>query len=168
MTRSKIQMTKFFIFLLIFLLGQSAVCNESFRKNRTVPASTSVDKSVDEVTARKHSAHVLSNGQKSQRQDALLSDNATTIPDGNKTLDNITSKPIDVNKTAQTIETRREVSVRVSSMKNYHLSIVECCFYFLLHSFQFSSISNENGFDFIYIEVIRNIQNALLLKSLII
>ncbi|KOC63169.1 hypothetical protein WH47_02678 [Habropoda laboriosa] len=106
MTRSKIQMIKFFIFLLIFLLGQSAVCNGSFRIHRTVPESTSVDKSVDE-TAKKVSAYVSLDGQKTQQQNTILT-GGITILEGNKTVDNVTSKQIDVNKTAHNTEIRKE------------------------------------------------------------
>ncbi|XP_012229630.1 membrane protein FAM174B [Linepithema humile] len=43
MTRSKIQKMKFFVFLLIFLLAQTAVCNGSFREKKD--AST-IDKKI--------------------------------------------------------------------------------------------------------------------------
>lgn len=39
MTRSKIQKMKFFIFLLIFLLAQTSVCDGSFRERRDAPAT---------------------------------------------------------------------------------------------------------------------------------
>lgn len=45
MTRSKIQRMKFFIFLLIFLLGQIAACSGSFRE-RSTGRELSADKSV--------------------------------------------------------------------------------------------------------------------------
>ncbi|CAL7944210.1 unnamed protein product [Xylocopa violacea] len=106
MTRSKIQMIKVFVFLLIFLLEQSAVCNGSSRINRVVPNATSVDKSIE--TAKNFNAHVSTNGQKIQPQNAVLRDDPTTIHEGNKTENNITSKQLDVNKTTDTAETRRK------------------------------------------------------------
>ncbi|CAK9797628.1 hypothetical protein ANTQUA_LOCUS1269 [Anthophora quadrimaculata] len=107
MTRSKIQMIKFFIFLLIFLLEQSAVCNGSFRINRSVPESTLVDKTVNE-TAKKVNAHNSLDGQKTQQQSTVLSGGTTTIVEGNKTVDNITSKQIDANKTTHNNEISKE------------------------------------------------------------
>lgn len=100
-------MIKVFIILLIFLLEQSAVCNESFRINRAVP-EPSVEKS-DVETVKKDSAQISLNEQKKQ-QHAVLS-GGTTVFEGNKVVDNITLKQIDVNKTTNTTELRKEVSM---------------------------------------------------------
>ncbi|XP_017885869.1 uncharacterized protein LOC108628458 [Ceratina calcarata] len=108
MTRSKIQMIKVFVFLLIFLLEQSAVCTGSFRINRAVPETTSVNKSVAE-TAKNDTAHVSLNAQKKPQQSAILHGDKTTILEGNdKSVDNVTSKQIDVNKTAQSTDTQKK------------------------------------------------------------
>ncbi|KAK1125399.1 hypothetical protein K0M31_005767 [Melipona bicolor] len=102
MTRSKIQMIKFLIFLLIFLLEQSALCNGSFRIDRAI-LETSLDKSVE--TPRKDNAHISTDGEKHQ-QNAILT-GGTTTSEVNKT-DNITSKQADINRTAYTTGTRKE------------------------------------------------------------
>lgn len=105
MTRLKIQMIKFFIFLLIFLLAQSAVCNGSFRINSKVPEATLIGKSVN-GTDKKVSA------QKNEQQNTVLPSGTTAIPEGNKIVNNVTSKlSIDVNKTVHTTEPQEEVSV---------------------------------------------------------
>ncbi|XP_006624576.1 uncharacterized protein LOC122716838 [Apis laboriosa] len=103
MKRSKIQMIKVFIFLLIFQLKQSAVCNESFRIGRDIPDPTE-NKNVE--TVKKDNAHNSLDGEKYQ-QNAVLS-GGTTILENNRTVDNITSKQTDDNKTAHTTETRKE------------------------------------------------------------
>lgn len=107
MTRSKIQMIKVFVFLLIFLLEQSAVCNGSFRISRDVPV-TSVNKSAE--TAKNATAHVVSlDAQKKPQQSAPLPDDKGKELEGNdKTVDNVTSKQIDVNKTAQNRDTQKK------------------------------------------------------------
>lgn len=107
MTRSKIQMIKVFIFLLIFLLERSAVCDGSFRINRAVSESTSVDK--DFVIPKKNNAQTSVNEEKHQ-QNAVLP-GSTPILEVNKTVNNITSKQSDGNKTAHITETTKEVSV---------------------------------------------------------
>lgn len=110
MTRSKIQMIKYFVFLLIFLLAQSAVCDGSFRINRDASVLTAANKSVNE-TAKKLTAHIPSDGQKSQPQNAVLPGGTASAPDLNKTVDDITSKTsVVVNKTVNTTESRKEVS----------------------------------------------------------
>ncbi|XP_054012570.1 uncharacterized protein LOC128894679 [Hylaeus anthracinus] len=99
MTRSKIQI-KFVRLLLIFLLAQSAVCDGSFKINKKVPEAPSIDESGNGVL-QKNSA------QKGEQQIAVSV--GGTIPEGNKTVNNITSKPsLDVNKTVHTTEPRGE------------------------------------------------------------
>lgn len=109
MTRSKIQMMKVFVFLLIFLLEQSAVCDGSFRVDRTVTGTTSVNRNVAEA-ARNATAQVSLDAQKKPQPSAVLLPGSTSaIPDGNdKTLANVTSKQTDVNKTAQSIDTQKK------------------------------------------------------------
>ncbi|KAK9298053.1 hypothetical protein QLX08_008408 [Tetragonisca angustula] len=102
MTRSRIQMIKVLIFLLIFLLEQSALCNGSFRIDRAIPEPL-LDKSVE--APRKDSAHISTDGKKHQQNSILTS--GTTTSEVNKT-DNITSKQTDVNRTAYTTGTRKE------------------------------------------------------------
>lgn len=97
-------MIKVLIFLLIFLLEQSALCNGSFRIDRAIPEPL-LDKSVE--TPRKDT-HISTDGKKHQ-QDSILT-SGTTTSEVNKT-DNITSKQTDVNRTAYTTGTRKEVSV---------------------------------------------------------
>lgn len=100
MTRSKIQKLKFFIFLLIFLLAQTAVCHGSFREKRNVP-------STDERHGDKDGQRNAAGSAADARKPAL---------EANKTHDGITSKPLppDVtvaNKTdAHTADTSNEVS----------------------------------------------------------
>ncbi|XP_076764278.1 uncharacterized protein LOC143431437 [Xylocopa sonorina] len=106
MTRSKIQTIQFFVFLLIFLLEQSVVCNGSSRINRVLPNATSVDKSID--VGKNVSAHDSISGQKIQSLNVISRGDTTTIHEGNKTADDITSKQIDVNKTTDAAETRRK------------------------------------------------------------
>ncbi|XP_076623333.1 uncharacterized protein LOC143342900 isoform X2 [Colletes latitarsis] len=89
MTRTKIPMIKFFVFLLIFLFAQSAVCNGSFRINRKAPDSTSIDKS-------EHGASKKISAQKTEQQNTVLPSGTVTISEGNKTVNNITSKSSNV------------------------------------------------------------------------
>ncbi|XP_076248509.1 uncharacterized protein LOC143188242 [Calliopsis andreniformis] len=111
MTRTKIQMMKFFVFLLIFLLEQSAVCDGSFRINRDAPELTSINKSVNE-TAKKLTAHILSDGQKTQPQNAVLPGGTTSVPEDAKTMEDGTSKPsVNVNKTGNTTDSRKEHAI---------------------------------------------------------
>ncbi|XP_029055409.2 uncharacterized protein LOC114882673 [Osmia bicornis bicornis] len=92
MTSSRIQIIKYFIFLSIFLLAQSAVCDGNFRVNRTVP----------DGTVKKDNAHNSLEKQKVPQQDA------TTIHEGNKTVNDTTLKA-DVNKTnTQVTGSRKE------------------------------------------------------------
>ncbi|XP_043248876.1 membrane protein FAM174B-like [Colletes gigas] len=102
MTRTKIPMIKFFVFLLIFLLAQSAVCNGSFRINRKAPDSTSIDKS-------EHGAAKKISAQKAEQQNTVLPSGTVTISEGDKTVNNITSKSsVGVNKTVHSTEPREE------------------------------------------------------------
>ncbi|EFN66533.1 hypothetical protein EAG_11027 [Camponotus floridanus] len=92
MTRSKIQKMKFFVFLLIFLLAQTAICDGSFREKRDVDKENKVNKE----TSKNLDARI--------QQSATGSSSEAKKPatDGNKTHDNITSKPspdINANKT---------------------------------------------------------------------
>ncbi|XP_020296163.1 membrane protein FAM174B-like [Pseudomyrmex gracilis] len=109
MTRSKIQKMKFFIFLLIFLLAQTAVCDGSFREKRDglknasdddnekvssvgrnkVPADKDPDNSV---------AHKATGQQNAAGSAAETAKKPTAVKD--KSQHNITSKPDVVNHTA--------------------------------------------------------------------
>lgn len=94
MTRSKIQKMKFFVFLLIFLLAQTAICDGSFRERRDATAEDKKIPLVNEKTNKgvEPSARVQQNAAGSS------SDAKKPATDGNKTQDNITSKssPLDV------------------------------------------------------------------------
>lgn len=90
MTRSKIQKMKFFVFLLIFLLAQTAICDGSFRERRDATAedkkkvslvNEETNKGIDEPSARVQ-----------QKVAESSSDAKKPAIDGNKTQDNITSK----------------------------------------------------------------------------
>lgn len=88
MTRSKIQKMKFFIFLLIFLLAQTANCDGSFREKR---GATAVDeKAVNEETRKK----IDGSSARIQQNPAGVSSADAKRPasDGNKTHDSITLK----------------------------------------------------------------------------
>ncbi|KAL6430290.1 hypothetical protein ACFW04_007776 [Cataglyphis niger] len=99
MTRSKIQKMKFFVFLLIFLLAQTAICDGNFRERRDVTAEDKKRISlVNEETKGVHepSARVQLKVTESS------SDAKKPATDGNKTQDNITSKSspdVTVNRT---------------------------------------------------------------------
>jgi len=105
MTRSKIQRMKFFVFLLIFLLAQTAVCDGSFREKRDAP-STDGDKKaapvVDESAGGKE-RHGDKDGQRNAAGSSVETARKPTA-DGNRTAhDGITSKPSSLdtaNKTA--------------------------------------------------------------------
>ncbi|XP_003706593.1 uncharacterized protein LOC100875648 [Megachile rotundata] len=110
MMRSKIQIIKYLIFLLILVLIQSAVCNGNFRINRNVPEQIN-------GIAKKDNAHNASDGQKIQQQ------HATTIPEDNKTVDDTSLKP-DINKTTQVTGLQNEhvgeghsISLNVGALK---------------------------------------------------
>lgn len=60
-------------------------------------------------TVKKDNAHNSLDGEKFQ-QNAVLS-GGTTILENNRTVDNITSKQTDDNKTAHATETRKEVGI---------------------------------------------------------
>ncbi|KZC04968.1 PREDICTED: uncharacterized protein LOC107193299 [Dufourea novaeangliae] len=107
MTRSKIHMIKFFLFLLIFLLAQSAECDGNFRINRDVPESTSIGKSVND-TGKNVNTHTPSNGQKKVQPNVVLPVGTTTIPENTKTLSGITSKSSTDIKTVNATKPRKE------------------------------------------------------------
>lgn len=125
MTRSKIQKMKFFIFLLIFLLAQTAVCDGSFREKRDVLKNlvasdngggqkvisgkgNSVDKSATS------SAGKPAGQQNAAGLPADAAKKPTTV-EVNKTHQyNITSKPPDVgNKTTYTADKSNEVCILI-------------------------------------------------------
>jgi len=118
MTRSKIQKMKFFIFLLIFLLAQIAVCDGNFREKRDTPLTvggnktTSLEnKSIDVKNDKQPSTAPLSAHRDGQQNSIRL--NANKPPaDGNKTHDDITRKSSDVaNRTTHIANTSNEVCV---------------------------------------------------------
>jgi len=114
MTRSKIQKLKFFIFLLIFLLAQTAVCDGNFREKRDAPL-TDVDKKAAAAVA-------VANAGTNEAVHRDVQKNAAGPPpadarkpasDGNKTHDGITSTKPDTavaNKTTHTADTSSESS----------------------------------------------------------
>ncbi|EGI63535.1 PREDICTED: membrane protein FAM174B-like [Acromyrmex echinatior] len=109
MTRSKIQKLKFFIFLLIFLLAQTAVCDGIFREKRNA-SSTNVDGKV--VPIDNVETNEKLGDKDSQRNAAGSPVDAKKSAADDKTHD-ITSKPSDVavvNKTAHTGDTSSESS----------------------------------------------------------
>lgn len=93
MTRSKIQKMKFFVFLLIVLLAQTAICDRSFRERRDV----------DKVPLVKPEEEASKKLDERIQQSATGSSSEAKKPaDGNKTHDNITLKPspdVNANKT---------------------------------------------------------------------
>ncbi|XP_078042555.1 uncharacterized protein LOC144472953 [Augochlora pura] len=107
MTRSKIQMIKFFVFLLIFLTAQSTVCDGRFRINRDVPKPTLVEKSGNS-THKNVNTHTPLNGQKKEQQNTVLIGDTSTNSESNKTSNGITLKSPTDNKTINTTELRRE------------------------------------------------------------
>ena len=110
MTRSKIQKLKFFIFLLIFLLAQTAVCDGIFREKRNA-SSTNVDGKV--VPIDNVETNEKLGDKDSQRNAAGSPVDAKKSAADDKTHD-ITSKPSDVavvNKTAHTGDTSSEVRI---------------------------------------------------------
>ncbi|XP_031828173.1 uncharacterized protein LOC116425098 [Nomia melanderi] len=107
MTRLKIQMMKFFVFLLIFLATQSTVCDGNFRINRNAPEQRLIGKSVNE-TSNNVNTHTPSNGQQKEHQNVVSLDDTMTNPENNKTLNNITLKSSVDNKTTNTTEPRKE------------------------------------------------------------
>ncbi|XP_070150154.1 uncharacterized protein [Polyergus mexicanus] len=86
MTRSKIQKMKFFVFLLIFLLAQTAICNGSFQEKRDATAEDKKISLVNEETNKEVDKRVQQNVAESS---SVAKKPAT---EGNKTHDNITSK----------------------------------------------------------------------------
>lgn len=112
MTRSKIQKMKFFVFLLIFLLAQTAICDGNFREKKD---ATAVDKVslVDEKTNKVDEPSV----RIQQSAAGSSSDAKKPATDGNKTHDNITLKPSpDVNANKTHIADN-EVRIFVSEIK---------------------------------------------------
>jgi len=118
MTRSKIQKMKFFIFLLIFLLAQTAVCDGNFREkgdtptvggNKTTPLE---NKSIDVKNDKQPSTAPLS-AHKNGQQNSIGLSNANKPPaDSNETHDDITLKSSDVaNNTTHIANTSNEVCV---------------------------------------------------------
>ncbi|XP_076286028.1 uncharacterized protein LOC143211858 [Lasioglossum baleicum] len=106
MTRSKIQMIKFFVFLSIFLAPQSTVCDGRLRINRDVP-EPSKEKSVYS-TAKNVNTHTPLNGQKKEHQNSVSLGDTTTNLENNKTLNSITSKSSTDNKTVNATEPGKE------------------------------------------------------------
>ncbi|KYM95759.1 PREDICTED: uncharacterized protein LOC108780058 [Cyphomyrmex costatus] len=114
MTRSKIQKLKFFIFLLIFLLAQTAVCDGTFREKRN-SSLTSVDGKVVPIADENAGTNEKPGDKDSQRNAVGSPVDAKKPPaDGNKTHD-ITSKPLPsdnvvANKTAHIVDPSSESS----------------------------------------------------------
>ncbi|XP_039310978.1 uncharacterized protein LOC105200102 [Solenopsis invicta] len=114
MTRSKIQKLKFFIFLLIFLLAQTAVCDGSFREKRDAltdvngkNASPIANGNADGTNEKL----INKDGQKNA-PGSQLADSKKPVVDGNRTHD-VTSKPLPpdiavANKTAHNVDTSNE------------------------------------------------------------
>lgn len=95
MTRSKIQKMKFFVFLLIFLLARTAICDGSLRERR----DGAVNKVSHEEAGKKHDEQPARIQQSASGSSSEARKPAT---DGNKTHDNITLKPspdVNANKT---------------------------------------------------------------------
>ncbi|KAL6263304.1 hypothetical protein P5V15_006102 [Pogonomyrmex californicus] len=122
MTRSKIQKLKFFIFLLIFLLAQTAVCDGSFREKRDAPPPPPPPplpdgdgKAVVPVNEDAGANEKPIGDKDGQRNAAAPSADAKKpAVDGNRTHESITSKPLSpdtaANKTAHTPGTSNESS----------------------------------------------------------
>jgi len=121
MTRSKIQKMKFFIFLLIFLLAQTAVCDGNFREKGDTP-STAVggnkttpleNKSIDVKNGDKRPSTAPLSAHKNGQQNSIGLSNANKPPaDSNETHDDITPKSSDVaNNTTHIANTSNEVCV---------------------------------------------------------
>ncbi|XP_012524820.1 uncharacterized protein LOC105830186 [Monomorium pharaonis] len=118
MTRSKIQKLKFFIFLLIFLLAQTAVCDGSYREKRDAPTDGKKDAAAVVATDERKNAGGTANerhGDKDGQRSAAGSQGAAdarklSAESGNRTHD-VTSKPdVAANKTAHTVDTSSESS----------------------------------------------------------
>ncbi|XP_011864139.1 PREDICTED: membrane protein FAM174B-like [Vollenhovia emeryi] len=106
MTRSKIQKLGFFLFLLIFLLARTAVCDGSFREKK---AGTDADGKAAVAVADGNASD-----KDGQRSAAGAAADARRPPaSDNRTHDGITSKPPPpdaANKTAHTVDTSSESS----------------------------------------------------------
>lgn len=127
MTRSKIQKMKFFIFLLTFLLAQTAVCDGSFREKRDTPIVENKDKNKVGGTGAKIEPAAITSARKDagHQQDVVGSSNdvkARPAADSvNRTHDDVISKPSTpavaaADKTAHTANASDEV--RILSMPN--------------------------------------------------
>lgn len=108
MTCLKIQKPEFFVFFLSFLLVQSGICDGRLNQVRDTSVVTSAGKNV-EGTVKKDSAHDSRSEQNSDQSGAVLSGGTTIITDGNKTVEDITSKSsLDTNKTAPVLGPQKE------------------------------------------------------------
>lgn len=98
MTRSKIQKMKFFIFLLIFLLAQTVVCNGSFREKKIALAIE------DKKTVAAADENKETNEQADKPGPEPVDAKKPVVED--KTHDNITSKSSssNENKTVHTVD----------------------------------------------------------------
>lgn len=99
MTRSKIQKMKFFVFLLIFLLAQTAICDANFRERKD---ATVVDKKVSLVDEKADKKVDEPSARIQQSAAGSSSDAKKPATDSNKTHDGITLKPspdVNANKT---------------------------------------------------------------------
>ncbi|KAL0107257.1 hypothetical protein PUN28_015652 [Cardiocondyla obscurior] len=106
MTRSKIQKLRFFIFLLIFLLAQTGVCDGNHREKRGASSSNVEEKAAAAVTAATNDRPGDKGGQRNVAGSA--GDAKKPALDSNRTHDNITSRLSDVavaNKTVHTLDT---------------------------------------------------------------
>lgn len=114
MTRSKIQKMKFFVFLLIFLLAQTAICDGSFRERRD---AATVDKNVPLVNVEASKKVDEPPARIQQSATGSSSDAKKPATDGSKTHDNITLKPSpDVNANKTHIA-NNEVGIFVSEIR---------------------------------------------------
>lgn len=123
MTRSKIQKLKFFIFLLIFLLAQTAVSDGIFREKKDAPSADGDGDGKRVVPVADESASSTNKklGDKDGQKNAAGSpvDAKKPAPDGNRTQhDGLTSKSpyvVAANKTVHPVDTSSEVRIFVGS-----------------------------------------------------
>lgn len=128
MTRSKIQKLKFFIFLLIFLLAQTAICDGSFREKRDVPSTDVNGKAAPVADAKNGGTRNERLDDKDGQRNAAGSqsvDAKRPAADSNRTHDGITSKPLPpdiavANKTAHTVDTSNEVRIFEAAQPSFH------------------------------------------------
>lgn len=117
MTRSKIQKMKFFVFLLIFLLAQTAICDANFRERKD---ATVVDKKVSLVDEKADKKVDEPSARIQQSAAGSSSDAKKPATDSNKTHDGITLKPSpDVNANKTHIADN-EVRIFVSEIESSH------------------------------------------------